>query len=329
MPDELWQRIVRGIGDVLMAPEDLLSCMRYYSVIAVLSCVCTGWRRALLGPGADSLWLQAVFSAAHPVLGAQQSRALNTWVAAQGHRVKGLELYGGGWDLGELQRLTSSITGPCSSVSLNDITVPSEAAVISRTLSALPVLSLDYRGRAACVLPASVTWLNMHVALLPPDERTDTLDQTPFQRFLGCLRPLRQLQVLHLRLFPWRLTAEFVQSLPARHPQLQVINLHLTAMLEVGTHALEGFRHFTSVRLGISIRRWGQDDSMAALLQQLQGIQLTSLVLVAPYYTSREEALLARCSMRKLVLVCPTGQHLRLQQLPGVQIVYQPNDELW
>ena len=324
LSDDLWQRIAAAARvDAWNHDSPALGCVQWYQVVARASCVSKGLRSALLGPGADVLWQTAFLSARHPSLTARQSRGLNALVTAQVHRAAEFELSGGGWDPHTLRKLLSRFGQQLRGAILVNINDPAEAAVLSRVLPALPVRRVVFIGRAACLLPATAGSVDMTVRL-PPAAGAEVIDQAPFQRFLGCLRPLKGLTRLELDLQPWRLTSSFVQHISKHHPLLRELRLRLAVSPAVGSHALHSLRQLPTLQLWLGLIDYGKDGALAVLLQQLQGAQLHSFVIVADDLSETEERLLALCSVTELALRLKNAAR-RLQLLPpGAAVTYLP-----
>ena len=278
----------------------------------------------LQGPSSGPTWRLLILSSLHPGLTAGQSRGLNSMLATQGHHAHHVWLLGGGWDLAELGRVTSCLTG-LRELQLDTIHVPGEAAVISRTLSVQScIASVNFSGLAACVLPRTTKRLDLHVLPLGPhaDLHKMFTEQMPFKRFLGCLRPLRSLEVLDLTMLPWLMTSNTVHHLVDCHPQLRELRLTLMAALYLGTQAVQSLQRFSGVRLELTISIC-DGKALAPLLQQLEGVQLHTLQLNIDKVRPAEEALLARCSMQELILRS-SDPTLRLRHPPaGVNVVYK------
>ena len=292
LPEPLWRRVCEAAPDPALQPDNLHSCMRWFRLVASVSCSCTSLRRALLAPGADRLWTVAIFSAAHPGLTPQQFRAVSALGARQGPCATSLQLFGGGWSADELCSVLGALTGLHERVWLQNIHSAAEAAVISRALATLPVQYVFFSGTAACILPSAARELCLHGEVpLSSVPLGGTWDQAPFQRFLGCLRPLRSLRSLVLRLETWGLTRTIVESVAVRHPQLQKLHLHLHTYTSIGRHAVETLRLLSSVQLSLSVVKIEEDGSLALLLQQLQGVQLLALDIDADTFSLLEEAL--------------------------------------
>ena len=294
---------------------------RWCQLVATACCVCRIFRAALLGPGADALWPLAVLSAAHPVLTAKQSRGLNRMLAAQGHRAYSVDLTGRDWDLNELHAVTAALTGLRSWMVLSNIHSTQEAGIISRTLSTRPIASVDYSGTAACLLPVTAQQVKLDVTVARPAKVQGIIDQAPSRRFLGCLRPLRDLQVLELHSPFCRLTHADVQCWAERHPKLQQLHLTLADIHGLGRHSIESLHLLSSVDIILSLQS-DSPYSLSATLRQLQGLQLAALMVYADEISPANETLLASCSMQQLGVMLPDPT-VRLRQPPaGVPITY-------
>ena len=71
----------------------------------------------------------------------------------------------------------------------------------------------------------------------------------------------------------------------------------------MGLHAVQSLRQLSnSVQIGLTVVTFGEDDTLAVLLQQLHGVQLHELEVVAKLFSRTEEALLADCSVAHLTL---------------------------
>ena len=295
---------------------------RWCKLVATASCVCRSFRSALLGPGADVLWPLAVLSATHPGLTSKQSQGLNRMLAAQGHRAFSVDLTGGGWDLYELRTVTASLTGLHSCMTLWKIHSPQEAAVISRTLAARPIKLVNYKGTAACVLPVTAQNVRLSVTSFEPPTVQGIIDQAALQRFVSCLRPLRDLRVLELHNTFWRLTDAEVQQWIVRHPQLEVLHLGLAAGNDIGRHDIESLHLLSEVELTLSLTS-GAAGSLVPMLRQMQDLQLEALVVHAQGCTRAEETLLAKCSMKELfVLFLDPAKRLQ-RPPPGIPVTYR------
>ena len=290
-------------------------------LLASASCVCRGFRSALLGPGADALWPFVVLSASHPGLTARQSRGLNRMLAAQGHRAASVDLTGGGWDLDELRTVLASLTGLSDWMTIWNIHSAQEAAIISRTLSTRPIKLVDYEGTAACILPVTAQKVKILVTPGPPPKVHGNIDQAALQRFVGCLRPLRDLRVLRLRSVFWQLKEADVLQWVARHPHLEELHLTMGVIRNMGLHAIASLRLLSAVQLTLILIS-NSPGSLVPMLQQLPGLQLEDLVLVAGGLSCAEDALLARCSMRALCVNFPDPAQRLRHPPPGVPMYY-------
>ena len=316
--DLLWQLLQRaGEG----AFEGLDNYTPYCQLLASCVSVCRSWRTALLSPD-SGVWDVTVLSSSHPGLTAQQSRGLNAMLAAQGHLAYSLILHGGAWELQELAKVTSSLTALSCDLVLLRIDSADEAAVISSTLSARPVRAVCFHGTAACVLPSSARHVDLRVAVPGLKQVGQFVDQAPLKPFLSCLRPLRDLQVLELRLHPWKLTEEAVDSFISHLPSLTTLHLELVAAKHLGDQDLRCLRKLTSMELSLTLIDGMNPAGLAQMLWQAQGLQLAALTLHSPGLNVFEEALLSECRVELLILRFPDPA-LRLQKLPpGARVIH-------
>ena len=317
---DLWRNaFLAGAG----MRDDLAAYAQWSRQAATCSCVCRALRTALLGPDSGELWEVLILSSTFPGLSPRQSRGLNALMSAQAHLACSVDLHGGGWDTAELATLLGTVRGLQGDLSLLNVS-PGEAAIVSRTLAAQPFTGVRFRGTAACLLPPTARQVALSVPV--PDTisvMNGQVDQAPFQRFLGCLRPLHALQSLTLQLLYWQLTERDVHQLGARHLRLRELELHLMAHRYVGRHALESLQRL-SVQLSLTVHCRTDDGCLHVCLQQLQALELQTLVIITEHFGVAEEALLARCSIRVLVMSFKDPAR-RLQQPPsGVRLVYEP-----
>ena len=287
--------------------------MCWHRLIAVCASVCRGLRDALLGLDSAALWETAVLSSTYPGLTAQQSQGVHELQAAQGHFAHSLTVHGGGWGIPELESLLGCFTGLCTKLHLLDVDSGQEAIVLSRALASQPVRSVTFRGTVACVLPSSAQIVDMHVTLRPLAVANGLFVQTPFQRFLSCLRPLRALRVLNLQLLPYRLTSADVEQIAVRHPGLQSLHLKLTVARAVGVHAVQSLQRFSSLQLMLTIIDVPSQGGLPALLYQLQGLPLGMLKVRTDQQCSPVVAdLLSKCSVADLLVRSPDPAQLPL-----------------
>ena len=326
LPADLWRRIA---GPAVASPSRGLDAQtEYYRLIATCCSVCSSLRDALLGPDSGALWEHAVLSATHPGLTWQQSLSLNALVTAQGVFAFSLEVHGsdGVWLEEELAENLACFPGLCDHLTIVGLHSETEAAVIGRGLAALPFRSVDFKGTAACLLPATAHGVLMQVLVAPDDHGVQggLIEQAPFRRFLGCLRPLRELQLLSLQLCCYRLTSADVQQLAARHPLLQHLHLHLDASPSVGPHAIASLRQLSSVQLCLTVCCQEAGHSLSMVLQQLPGLEVHVLRILVEEVSPGEEALLAKCSLQQLI-VSFSDPLQRLRRPPaGVTVLYRP-----
>ena len=327
LSQDLWRRIVHPT-----AAARRESCVRQARLLVTLSTVCRSLRSAVRGPDSGPLWRHLVLSSSHPGLTSQQSRGLNNALAAQGHHAHSLYLFGGAWDLAQLERTTACLTG-LRDLKVYNMDAAAEAAVISRTLSCLPITAVHFSGTAACLLPRTALQVELRMMWLSDgagDFHSLLAEQTPFKRALGCLRPLSSIRVLTLFMLPWLLTSKVVDQLAACHPQLEELHLGLLAASFLGTHAIHSLQRLTSVQLSLTVSALGDDvdpqpSVLAGLLQQLLPLELHTLQILVDAVSPVDEALLARCNLQQLVLqLSDPAQRLQQPLGGGVPVVYEP-----
>ena len=322
LPHDCWT-------SVLARPErvEREEFVRWARMLATCTSVCRSLRDAILGPSAGELWGAAVLQVTYPGLSPQQSRGLRAMLAAQGHFAHTLALHGGGWAPKELERLLICFTDLTNGLTLVELTT-GEAAVVSRTLSSRPAEFVYLRGSAACLLPKAAVEVELDGFASETSIAADgRVDQAPFQRFLGCLRPLCSLRELNLHLRLWRLTPSFVDQLLVRHPQLCSLQLTLEVDPIVGPHAVECLQRLSSVELRLTVYITRRTGALAQFLQQLSCVQqLACFTLDTKHDMSgAEEALMAACQMQCLILRRNRALALRLRLvLPGITVVFDP-----
>ena len=323
LPDDALQRVVIAARGPFLGSQ-LKRDTLWRQLVASSASVCTGFRRALLGPDSSSLWDFVLLSAAHPGLTHPQSLALNRMLARQGHFAASMTFQGGGWELAELEHLAVSLTALCAQVTLHDIDDAAEAAVLGRTVCGQPIQEVYYVGEIACDLPVTCCKVTMSVTLY----QDFPVDQALYQPLLDSLRPLSSLLVLSLSMDmqPWLVTRAFAEQLASDHQQLQQLHLHLQVSHMVGRHALRSLRVLQAVQLFISLNVVHEmdvleDSSLAGALQQLQGMRVEALTITAPECSPAEEALLATCGVGTLTLHFPDPAQRVWHPLPPSMIV--------
>ena len=205
-----------------------------------------------------------------------------------------------------------------------DITSPAEAALLSRCLALQPFTRVRFTGTAACIVPKTVQVLDLRVELGHVTlSVAGAAVQTPFRRFEGCLRPLGALQELRLLMYPWQLTSAMVSQIAQRHPHLSHLSLALAADPAVGM-AVTCLQRLSGVQLSLHVWNWDYHDALAVLLRDVPGLQLDVLSVQTEGLRSAEEAVLARCSMKHLIVRCADPEWRMQHPPPGVRVVYQP-----
>ena len=279
--------------------------------------VCTALRRALLGPDAAQLWEHVHFSSADP-----------SWLKAltirQARYACSATIWGGGWQLAELQAAVNSLTSLSCMLTLFELLSADEAAVIGQALSRQPSLYLTYRGDQPCILPPTLNGLSLDVhATGGYSAGTEAVTQ----RLLACLAPLSALEELVLRAPKWTLKTADVADLVQRHPRLNKLELDVMAYSCMQPHAV-GALSMLAPSAGISLE-FDLDDSndgcLGELLRQLRRVPLHSLTLSACDISSVNEELLAQCSIADTLRVRTRDPEKRFELVPaGCRVLYDP-----
>ena len=181
---------------------------------------------------------------------------------------------------------------------------------------------------AACILPVAARHVELGVTVDVEAEGSlvnGLVNQAPFQRFFGCLRPLRRLEHLNLSLCPWRLTEAVVTHLIQRHPALRTLQLYLTTAPIVGAHAVDSLHQLSLDELSLTLCM--ADGNPVALLRQISGLQLHTLTIIASSISRAEESMLARCTMQQLVVQLPHPAMRLRRPPPGLAVVYDPRQD--
>ena len=291
--------------------------------------VCRALRNAVLGPGAGPLWRDLTFSSTHPGLNAGQSRQLSRLLASQGQHARYAVVVGGGWDLDELRAVAASLTGQLRRLELDGLYSADEAEILSSVLPACRVERLICDGMRVPALPTSLKGLELYLKLSPERTLEEVLaftEQARTRQALQQLRPLTQLTYLRLAMAHISLSTADIALISDSLPRLEVFTLSLQAGGD-GPEAVEALASLRpSVQLGLLLS--ASDGSLTALLQELPGLQLSTLnVAVYGTYSLRpaDEALLAQCSIaEQLTLVMQSSEPAeRLQRLlPGVKVLH-------
>ena len=315
------------------------SWVRWCRLVVCAAATCRALHDALLGPQSSELWTQLHVRSVHriaarrpctglepvlrtlrlalPAAGPDQEEAwqgFNRLVTSQMRHVQHVAVWGGGWDLFDLQLVLARVR-KVSNLTVRAVTDSDEAACISAALSRCTVTSLKFRGTQPVAFPCSVQRLDLSVCGEPK------LCRAALQR----LQPLSQLRVLYLGLACLPITRAEVQSLAACHPQLEELILHLVLFDFIAPHSIASLPELLpSVHVGITMLVIETTpESVISLLQQMRGLTLIDLELHCPpaVLTAAVEEQLTRCRVTQQLALCVEGQPAkRLQCVPDSSV---------
>ena len=250
LPAELWRHIchqhgqnqVDTIADQPGSVAEVMAAMGkpwvdFWQLVARSSATCRSLRSALLGPHGvgqleEVLYFQSTYAslAPQPSRGlrcllqawslqpaqgqdlARRSSALNSFVCSQALRVPDAMIWGGGWDLAELQAALVCLRG-LKRLMLLDVQDASEAACFSAAITDCGATHISYAGSQALTMPVSVRELEFVCG--------GKYSPVECRAVFACLAPLSQLTDLYLGLGTMRMTSADFQCLADWLPQLQ------------------------------------------------------------------------------------------------------------
>ena len=262
-----------------------------------------------------------------------QSLGLNQLLSRQGLHTRRGHIYGGGWDLQELQRAADSLTALDRHLELRSIDSAQEAECISAALASCLVASVSYTGSEPCSLPAAVRSL----VLADTFEADDVCDlfPGPSAQHAEAARPRLQ----HLvNLEEVTLTASTVVYTLQGHldqlafyPRLQRLDIEMPASL-LKRRAAWVLSKLTGVevRLRLScfwlneVRPYLEPEDITVVLRVLQGLPLHTLELsVDESLDSDQQVQLTGCNISSRLVLRSFWPLQRLErQLPGGVVEY-------